>query len=282
MADTAELDRPKTDAPDKIEATLNYLADTGGVPVTLVGDYGDSDTRTGGGQSDPHRVVIHNGRPRRRAVRPDRDGFSFVPHRTRIGDFFDDDQLRRVYYPEMEALIKAESGAKRVIVFDHTLRTEDERLRRERKIREVVRRVHNDYTEWSAPQRVRQIMARRGRGTSQGPLRDHPGVAAVPPPGRDLAAGDCRWAQHLRPRHGRDRAALSGPHRPDLRDGLQPGAPVVLVPAHAAGRGAGFQGLRLAAEGTVRWTAHTAFDDPTSPPNPPPRESIEIRTLAFF
>jgi hypothetical protein len=30
------------------------------------------------------------------------------------------------------------------------------------------------------------------------------------------------------------------------------------------------------------WTAHTAFDDPTTPPNARPRESIEIRTLAFF
>ena len=34
--------------------------------------------------------------------------------------------------------------------------------------------------------------------------------------------------------------------------------------------------------GRARFTAHTAFDDPTSPPNPPPRESIEVRTLAFF
>ena len=32
----------------------------------------------------------------------------------------------------------------------------------------------------------------------------------------------------------------------------------------------------------ARWTAHTAFDDPTSPPNPAPRESIEARTIAFF
>ena len=32
----------------------------------------------------------------------------------------------------------------------------------------------------------------------------------------------------------------------------------------------------------ARWTAHTAFEDPTSPPNARPRESIEIRTLAFF
>ena len=35
-------------------------------------------------------------------------------------------------------------------------------------------------------------------------------------------------------------------------------------------------------DGRPRWTAHTAFTDPTSPPNARPRESIEIRTLAFF
>ena len=35
-------------------------------------------------------------------------------------------------------------------------------------------------------------------------------------------------------------------------------------------------------DGRARWTAHTAFDDPTAPPNARPRESIEIRTLAFF
>jgi len=31
-----------------------------------------------------------------------------------------------------------------------------------------------------------------------------------------------------------------------------------------------------------RFTAHSAFDDPTSSPNAPPRESIETRTFAFF
>src|SRR3989441_10749751 len=58
----------------------------------------------------------------------------------------------------MEALVKAESGAARVLVFDHTLRTADDELRETRKIREVVRRVHNDYTECSAPQRVRDLL----------------------------------------------------------------------------------------------------------------------------
>jgi len=32
----------------------------------------------------------------------------------------------------------------------------------------------------------------------------------------------------------------------------------------------------------ARFTPHTSFTDPTSPADGPPRESIEIRTFAFF
>ena len=35
-------------------------------------------------------------------------------------------------------------------------------------------------------------------------------------------------------------------------------------------------------DGRARFTAHTAFDDPTTPPGAPPRDSIETRTFAFF
>jgi hypothetical protein len=35
-------------------------------------------------------------------------------------------------------------------------------------------------------------------------------------------------------------------------------------------------------EGVARFTAHSAIDDPTSPEAAKPRESIEVRTLAFF
>src|SRR5262249_12221785 len=100
----------------------------------------------------------HNARRHDGEFTLDRDGFGFARHDTKMRDFFDEDEIRRVYYPEMEALIKANSGAKRVVVFDHTLRTADQGLREERKIREVVRRVHNDYTEWSGPQRVRDLL----------------------------------------------------------------------------------------------------------------------------
>jgi hypothetical protein len=31
-----------------------------------------------------------------------------------------------------------------------------------------------------------------------------------------------------------------------------------------------------------RFTAHSSFDDPNTPADAPPRESIETRTFAFF
>ena len=153
MALAAELDT----APDTIEATLNYIVDDGTKVFTIVAGPGGSDTRSGG-TPDPRRMTIHNGRPHTKDFVLDRNGFRFVRHDTKVADFYDEAELKRVYYPEMEALIKAESGAKRVVVFDHTLRTADDDLREAKQIREVVRRVHNDYTEWSAPQRVRDIL----------------------------------------------------------------------------------------------------------------------------
>jgi hypothetical protein len=150
----AARDNPE---PSTIEATLNYIVNDGNKVFTIVATPGGSDARAGG-IPDPRRVTIHNGRPHAGDFVLEREGFRFVRHDTGVKDFYDEAEIKRVYYPEMEALIKAQSGARRVVVFDHTLRTADDELRESKKIREVVRRVHNDYTEWSAPQRVRDIL----------------------------------------------------------------------------------------------------------------------------
>src|SRR3954470_15013496 len=142
---------------ETIDATVNYIVNNGQKLFTETAGPGGTDVRTGG-TVDPRRVPIHNARLHSDPFVLDREGFRFVRHDTAVADFFDEVQVRRVYYPEMEALVKAESGASRVVVFDHTLRTADDEQRAAQKIREVVRRVHNDYTEWSAPQRVRDIL----------------------------------------------------------------------------------------------------------------------------
>src|SRR6185312_656960 len=152
MAALAELDA----APDTIEAELSYLAKPEKL-VTYVAKPGGVDEREGG-ETITRRVRLHNGRPLADRFEFEREGFRFVPHRSRVADFLSDDEVRRVYYPECQELIKQVSGAKRVVVFDHTLRTASSDQRETQKIRDIVSRVHNDYTEWSGPQRVRDIM----------------------------------------------------------------------------------------------------------------------------
>jgi hypothetical protein len=43
-----------------------------------------------------------------------------------------------------------------------------------------------------------------------------------------------------------------------------------------------FKVYESAKDGRARFTAHTSFIDPTTPPGAAPRQSIEARTLAFF
>ncbi len=268
-------------AVESIEATVNYYLDTGEQPFTYTGGPGSLDVRTGGGQ-DPRRVTVRNGRLGTNEFALDRNGFRFVRHDTKVADFFDEAELRRVYYPEMEALVKAESGAARVVVFDHTLRTADDEAREARKIREVVRRVHNDYTEWSGPQRVRDVLPQEADALLRRrfaivqvwrPIR-HP-VETFPLgicDARSLSADDLIVSERRYPdRIGQTYAITYNPaHRwywfPRMR------RDEALV----------FKVYDSRRDGVARWTAHTAFEDPTSPPYARPRESIEIRTLAFF
>lgn len=128
MAELAEIDT----APATIEASLNYLVDTGDKPFTYTGGPGSTDIRTGG-TPDPHTMTIHNGRLVPGGFALERNGFRFIGHDTKMRDFFDEDEIARVYYPEMEALIRRETGASRVVVFDHTLRTADDEMREAKK-----------------------------------------------------------------------------------------------------------------------------------------------------
>jgi hypothetical protein len=268
-------------ATEAITASVNYIVDNGEKVFTQTAGPGGLDVRSGG-TPDPHSVTIHNARLADGEFALDREGFRFVRHDTKVRDFFDEDEIRRVYYPEMEALVKANSGASRVVVFDHTLRTADDDLREARKIREVVRRVHNDYTEWSGPQRVRDLLPdeadellKRRFAIVQvwRPIR-HP-VETMPLAicdARSIAFNDFVISERRYPnRIGQTYAITYNPaHR------------WYWLPLMRRDEALVFKVYDSSKDGRARWSAHTAFDDPTSPPNARPRESIEIRTLAFF
>jgi len=267
-------------AADQVEATVNYLRESSETPFTYTGGPGSTEVRTGG-TPDPRKVVIRNGR-----LHPgfalEREGFRFVRHDTEMRDFLDDAEVRRVYYPEMEALIKAESGASRVVVFDHTLRTADDAVREAIKLREPVQRVHNDYTEWSGPQRVRDLLPDEAEDLLKRrfaivqcwrpiryPVETFPlaicDATSMSP--KDLVISERRYPNRV----GQTYAILYNPaHR------------WYWFPLMRREEAIVFKVYDSLKDGRARWTAHTAFDVPNPPAGARPRESIEIRTLAFF
>lgn len=227
-------------------------------------------------------VPICNGRVLAGRLSLEEQGFVFVEHKTKVADFFDAAQLESVYYPEVEQLIKQESGAARVVIFDHTLRSGDETERETKLIREPVLSAHNDYTEWSGPNRVREflpdeadeLLARRfaiiqvWRAINQ-PIQANPLALAD---AKSVAMDDLIVAERRYPhRVGQTYRLKYNPnHRwfyfPEMR------RDEALV----------FKVYDSQRDGRARFTPHTSFDDPTSPPNAPARQSIEVRAFAFF
>jgi hypothetical protein len=227
-------------------------------------------------------MTIRDGRPLAGGFSLDRNGFVLVEHRTRVGDFFDPEQLKSVYYPEVVRLIQELSGASRVVLFDHTLRSGDEGEREARLVREPVLSAHNDYTEWSGPQRVRDLLpdeaevllARRfaiiqvWRAINQ-PIQSNPLAVAD---ASSVAFEDLLVAERRYP--GRVGQTYRLMHNPNHR--------WFYFPQMRRDEALVFKVYDSEQDGRARFTPHTSFDDPDSPPGAPPRQSIEARALAFF
>jgi hypothetical protein len=266
---------------ETVTVGIPYTVDTGEKLVNET--FGPNNIRrrkTGAHELKP--VAVRNGRLLADRLSLDEQGFIFVEHKTKVTDFFDATQLESVYYPEVEQLIKSASGASRVVIFDHTLRSGDETEREEKLIREPVLSAHNDYTEWSGPNRVREILpdeaeallARRfaiiqvWRPINQ-PIQANPLAIAD---GKSIAMEDLIVAERRYPhRVGQTYRLKYNPnHRwfyfPEMR------RDEALV----------FKVYDSEKDGRARFTPHTSFEDPTSPPNASPRQSIEVRALALF
>jgi len=267
-----------------MQADITYTRDTGEKLVNETFGPNNIRRRTSGTE-ERHRVEIANGREAR-DLALDANGFVLLEHRSAVRDFFDADELKRVYYPEVVALIQRVSGASRVVVFDHTLRSGSEDEREAKLIREPVLSAHNDYTEWSGPQRVRDLMGaeadqllerrfaivqvwRAAYANAADPIRSNPLAMAD---ARSVAPDDLLVAERRYPgRVGQTyRLKYSPRHRwfyfPEMR------RDEAIV----------FKVYDSAKDGRARFTPHTSFEDPTTPPGAPPRQSIEARALAFF
>ena len=155
------------------------------------------------GIDDPHEVTIEDARGRESEFTLDRNGFALVKAPTAASDFYSPEEIKRVYYPEVERLLRDKLGASRVFVFDHNVRN----ATREG-LAKPSRQVHNDHTVNSAPRRVRDHMG----ADAEELLKHRFGIvkcmAPDPRAGTGFAAGAVRRAQLHRRRSDCQRSRL--------------------------------------------------------------------------
>ena len=262
-----------------VQADLRYIVDTGEKPRTYISPQQSGKPSRREDTVDLREMRIRDGWPLVGEATLDREGFELHRQASEVSDFYDDEEVERVHYPEIEALIRRATGARRVHVFDHTRRSAGDKRSG---VRDPVRAVHNDYTPKSGPQRVRDLFPDEAEDllkrrfaviNAWHSIRDrvesHPLAicdARSIEPG-DLIATDLVYEDRVG-------EVYNLAHNPDHRWFYFPGIDqdeTILLKCFDS-----------AEDGRARFTAHTAFEVPESPAGAPPRESIELRAMVFF
>jgi hypothetical protein len=264
-----------------VEATLNYFAEASEKPVIYTYEPSPGVPRTTG-KPEAHSVLIRNARLAEELAL-DRQGFQLVHQETAVHDFYDRAEVEKVYYPEIEALLKEATGAEKVVIFDHQVRNIELSRQSEKDAREYVRTVHNDYTAKSGPRRVRDHLPAeeaeerlRHRFAEinvwrpiRGPIESTPlavcDARSIDP--KDFVPTDLVYRDKVGEVY---RFTYNPQHRWSYFPRLERDEAILLKCYDSK------------EDGPARFSAHTAFDDPTSPPDAAPRESIEVRALVFW
>jgi hypothetical protein len=268
-----------------VKTTLNYTRDTGVEPeVYFYEPQPGTQWRTSG--DDPHEMTIHDGWDRAKSFSLDREGFALREFHSPFMQWDNDAAIRAELHGDVSEFVKREVGAKRVIVFDHTIRAQSNvaqtRSEHSTSRRAPVMNIHCDYTEISGPLRVRQLLPDEAEGLLKHRVAFYnfwkPLKRTVEE--RPLAMCDVTSSTHddfitmkLRYRD-RDGEIFVMRYAPQHYWWYFPR----MTPNHVVM----LKTYDSETDGRARFVGHSAFEDPNTPPDAPMRESIEIRTMAFF
>ncbi|OBR12730.1 Catalyzes late reaction in the cephamycin biosynthetic pathway [Colletotrichum higginsianum IMI 349063] len=104
-----------------VVTTINYYDDPGdGSPPTpiIVGGQKVTNER----KMTPRTMTVTDITGDEDNFTLDTHGFQYIRHTSAEKDFVDDEQVKTVYYPEMEKVYKDITGASRVVIFNHQIR----------------------------------------------------------------------------------------------------------------------------------------------------------------
>lgn len=268
------------------QADFNYTRDTGVSPEIYFYDTPAAEHVRAAGD-DRHEMAVHDGWSRAESFSLDREGFALREFGGPRFERWDDDAaIRGDLYPSVTEFVRRVVGAQRVVIFDHTIRTklnaQQQTAEHSTTQRAPVMLVHCDYTPLSGPLRVRQLLPDEADGLLQRrvafynfwlPLKRR--VEEKP-----LAMCDATTTapedfltlrMHYRDREGEIYVLRHSPrHRWWYFPQMTPSQAVLLKTYDSE------------VDGRARFLGHSAFDHRDTAPDAPRRESIEIRTIAFY
>ncbi|KAI0203402.1 hypothetical protein F4808DRAFT_467472 [Astrocystis sublimbata] len=283
---TADLNSSAQPSQDQVDAILNYHLDNedGSPPAPSYIDRPETYFR---GQT-PTAVKVTNIAGREAEFSLDVQGFQVVPNVAEEKDFVDDEQIKKVYYPETERLLKEVTGASKIFIFDHTVRrpapsteTTSTDAPKTVNLRGPVQRVHIDQSYSASLSRVpHHLPAEEAAELLKGRVQIINVWRPIRTIERDpLAIADARSVaeDELVPigliyptRKGETLSVRAAPgHRWYYKRGMTPEETLLI------------KCFDSKTDGRARRIPHTAFEDPTSKPDAPARESIEVRCLVF-
>jgi len=266
------------------EIPLQYLADDENLAV-YIASVGGQELRPHEGSYEKQFVAMHNGRESDIPFSLDRHGFKLVKHSSGVSDFYSDPQIAEIYEAEVKQLIRKETGAQEVAIFDHTRRAASDQVRKQKLIREPASTIHNDYTGWSGPNRLREIYQDRPDELEQliqrrfaiiNMWRSMAGTVENFPLAMCDASSTATEDLISVRRQAKDRIGeiQMATYNPNHR--------WFYFPSMAADEALLFKTYDSADDGRARFTIHTSFDDPTARANAPVRQSIETRCFVFY
>lgn len=269
--------------PSSVQATLNYTVDNG-IPPDYYFYEPDPGLKLNPPGTDPRRMSIEDGWPLADRLSADREGFEVHDFGARFEDFDDDSEVKTAFYPQIIDFVKRHTGARRVVVFDHTIR---KRMPADLKVQTVVQRpavllVHSDYTVNSGPQRVRDVLPDEADELLTRRVAFYNVWKPLYRQVEELPLAMCDATTHeqedmlvmelkYRERTGEIYVMRHSPHHRWIYFPRMQASQALLLKTYDS-----------ETDGRARFMGHTAFEDPTTPEGALKRESIEVRTMAFF
>jgi hypothetical protein len=234
-----------------------------------------------------HVVPIHDARLFKNPLRLDVEGAALHRHSSLVQDFYDEEELRAVGYPEAAAIARTVSGARQVFVFDHNIRRGAEAIKPNHlSAQKPVFHVHTDFSADAAPLRAMQYAIASGVDVLRAALESGRRIAVlnvwrpIVGPVQDCPLALCE-ASSLKPG---DLLAADLLY-PDRKGALyylrfNPSHRWVYWSRMQEDEVWVFKNYDSATDGRSRFTPHTAFIETPTPAVP--RESVEFRTFAVF